>query len=97
MALASGARSTIATTVSATTAWNIKIEKRKRRKPVPQFSPEVTRTLRAALDDAAVKIQSDSSTTALMAEQILKAAADGVYRREELTAIALKAARKVND
>jgi hypothetical protein len=64
---------------------------------VPQFSPELTRTLRAALDDAAVKIQSDSSTKALMAEQILKAAADGVYRREELIAIALKAASKVND
>jgi hypothetical protein len=29
-----------------------------------------------------------------MAEQILKAAADGVYRREDLTDIAVKAARR---
>ena len=58
-----------------------------------QFSPEFTRTLCAALDDAAIQIQSDSSTKAFMAEQILKAAADGVYRPEELTDIAVKAAR----
>lgn len=62
-----------------------------------QFPPELTRILRAAIDDAAIKIQSDSSTKAFMAEQILRAAADGVYRREELTAIAVKAARKVDE
>ena len=32
-----------------------------------------------------------------MAEQILKAAADGVYRREELTDIAVRAARTEAD
>ena len=61
-----------------------------------QFSPELTRTLRAALDDAAVQLQSDTSTKAFMAEQILKAAADGVHRREELTDIAVKAAARAN-
>ena len=61
-----------------------------------QFSPELTRTLRAALDDAAVQLQSDSSTKAFMAEQILRAAADGIHRREELTDIAIKAARANN-
>ncbi|GEC17171.1 hypothetical protein [Nitrobacter winogradskyi] len=57
-----------------------------------QFSPEFTRTLRAALDDAALQIQSDSSTKAFMAEQILKAAAGGICRRKDLTDIAVKAA-----
>jgi hypothetical protein len=57
-----------------------------------RFSPELTRTLCAALDDAAVQIQPDSSTKALMAEQILRAAADGVHRREELSDLAVKAA-----
>ena len=57
-----------------------------------RFSPELTRTLGAALDDAAVQIQPDSSTKALMAEQILRAAADGVHRREELNDLAVKAA-----
>lgn len=57
-----------------------------------QFSPEFTQTLCAALDDAAIQIQSDSSTKAFMAEQILKAAAAGVYCREELTDIAVRAA-----
>ena len=59
---------------------------------MPQFSSEFTRILCAALDDAALQIQSDSSTKAFMAEQILKAAANGVYRREDLTDIAVKAA-----
>jgi hypothetical protein len=59
---------------------------------VPKFSSEFTRILCAALDDAALQIQSDSSTKAFMAEQILKAAANGVYRREDLTDIAVKAA-----
>lgn len=62
-----------------------------------QFSAEFTQTLRAALNDAAGQIQSDSSTKAFMAEQILKAAADGVYRREELTDIAVRAARTEAD
>ena len=57
-----------------------------------QFSSEFTRILSAALDDAALQIQSDSSTKAFMAEQILKAAANGVYRRKDLTDIAVKAA-----
>jgi hypothetical protein len=70
-----------------------KTKKRKRRSGMSQFSPEFTRTLCAALDDAATQIRSDSATKALMAEQILKAAADGVYRREDLTDIAIKAAR----
>ena len=60
---------------------------------MPGFSSEFTRILSAALDDAALQIQSDSSTKAFMAEQILKAAANGVYRREDLTDIAIKAAR----
>jgi hypothetical protein len=58
-----------------------------------RFSPELTRTLCAALDDAAVQIQSDSPTKAFMAEQILRAAANGVHRREELSDIAVKATR----
>ncbi|MCB1392408.1 MULTISPECIES: hypothetical protein [unclassified Nitrobacter] len=58
-----------------------------------QFSSEFTRMLSAALDDAALQIQSDSSTKAFMAEQILKAAAKGVYRRKDLTDIAVRAAR----
>jgi hypothetical protein len=57
-----------------------------------RFSPELTRTLCAALDDAAIQIQPDSSTKAFMAEQILRAAADGVHRREELSDLAVKAA-----
>jgi hypothetical protein len=60
---------------------------------VPRFSSEFTRILSAALDDAALQIQSDSSTKAFMAEQILKAAADGVCHRKDLTDIAIKAAR----
>ena len=59
-----------------------------------RFSPELTRTLRAALDDATVRLQSDSSTKAFMAEQILKAAAHGVHRQEELSHIAVKAATR---
>jgi hypothetical protein len=58
-----------------------------------RFSLELTQTLRAALNDAAIQIQSDSRTKAFMAEQILRAAADGVHRREELSDIAVKAAR----
>jgi hypothetical protein len=58
-----------------------------------RFSPELTRTLRAALDDAAVRLQSsNSSTKAFMAEQILKAAAHGIHHQEELSHIAIKAA-----
>jgi hypothetical protein len=57
-----------------------------------RFSPELTRTLCAALDDAAGQIQSDSATKAFMAERILRAAADGVHRREELSDLAVKAA-----
>ena len=58
-----------------------------------RFSLELTQTLRAALNDAAIQIQSDSRTKAFMAEQILRAAADGVHRREELSDIAVKAVR----
>jgi hypothetical protein len=43
-------------------------------------------------DDAAVRIRSDSSTKALMAEQILRAAAHGVHHQDELSQIAVKAA-----
>lgn len=57
-----------------------------------RFSPELTQTLCAALDDAALQIQSDSPTKALMAEQILRAAADGIHRREELSDLAVRAA-----
>jgi hypothetical protein len=57
-----------------------------------RFSPELTRTLRAALDDAAVQIRSDSPTKAFMAEQMLKAAANGVHRRDELSDVAVRAA-----
>jgi hypothetical protein len=57
-----------------------------------RFSPELTRTLRAALDDAAVRIRSDSSTKALMAEQIFRAAAHGVHHQDELSQIAVRAA-----
>lgn len=56
-----------------------------------RFSPELTRILRAALEDAAVRLQSDSSTKAFMAEKILRAAAHGVRRQEELSQIAVKA------
>jgi hypothetical protein len=59
-----------------------------------RFSPELTQTLCAALNDAAVKIQSDSPTKAFMAEQILRAAADGIHRRDELSDLAVKAARQ---
>jgi hypothetical protein len=48
-----------------------------------RFSPELARTLGAALDDAAVRTQPDSSTEAFMVEQILKAAAHGVHHQEE--------------
>jgi hypothetical protein len=58
-----------------------------------RFSPELTRTLCAALDDAAIQFRSDSPTKAFMAEQILRAAADGIHRREELSDLAVKAAR----
>lgn len=60
---------------------------------MPQFSSEFTRMLSAALDDASLQVHSDSSTKAFMAEQILKAAANGVCRRKDLTDIAIKAAR----
>lgn len=59
-----------------------------------RFLPALTRTLRAALDDAAVRIQSDSSTKAFMAEQILRAAAHGIHHQEELSHIAVKAATR---
>jgi hypothetical protein len=64
-----------------------------RRNEMSRFSLELTQTLRAALNDAAIQIQSDSRTKAFMAEQILRAAADGVHRREELSDIAIKAVR----
>jgi hypothetical protein len=60
-----------------------------------RFSLELTRTLRAALDDAALQTQSDSPTKAFMAEQILRAAADGVQRREELRELAVRAAQLI--
>lgn len=59
-----------------------------------RFSPELTRTIRAALDDAAFQVRSDTATKAFMAEQILRAAAHGVHGQEELSSIAVKAARR---
>jgi hypothetical protein len=59
-----------------------------------RFLLELTRTLCAALDDAAIQIRPDSPTKAFMAEQILRAAAGGVHRREELSDLAVKAARR---
>ncbi|MGN6308323.1 MAG: hypothetical protein ACTHNN_02050 [Xanthobacteraceae bacterium] len=59
-----------------------------------RFSPELTRTIRAALDDAAFQIRSDTATKAFMAEQILRAAAHGVHHREELSSIAVRAAQQ---
>lgn len=59
-----------------------------------RFSPELTQTLRAALDDAIVRTQSDSSMKAFMAEQILRAAAQGIHRQEELSRLAVKAAKR---
>jgi hypothetical protein len=67
-------------------------QKAERRNEMSRFSPKLTRTLCAALDDAAVQVQPDSPTKAFMAEQILKAAADGVHRREELSDVAVRAA-----
>ncbi len=59
-----------------------------------RFSPELIQTLRAALDDAVVQIRSDSAMKAFMAEQILRAAAQGIHRQEELSCIAVKAAER---
>jgi hypothetical protein len=60
------------------------------------FSSELTRTLGAALDDAAIRTQPDSSTEAFLVEQILKAAAHGVHRQEELSHIAAKSVQRVS-
>jgi hypothetical protein len=58
---------------------------------MPDFSPELIRTMRAALDEAMTNIPVEQATPSIkahMAELILKAAADGLTSYEGLLAAA---------
>ena len=58
---------------------------------MPNYSPELIQTMRAALDEAMTKVPMDRATPGIkahMAELILKAAADGQTSYEGLLAAA---------
>lgn len=57
------------------------------------FESEFIATMKGALAQAAFEVHPDPSTEALMAERILRSAANGVRSQEELKAVATDAAR----
>jgi hypothetical protein len=57
------------------------------------FEPGQLALMRAALAQVAAYMRADSSTQALMAEQILRSAKNGARSKEEFEAVATEAAR----
>jgi hypothetical protein len=61
------------------------------RRIMPSYSPELIRTMRAALDEVMARVPMDQATPEIkahMAELILKTAADGQTTFESLLAVA---------
>ena len=58
------------------------------------FEPEQIAVMKAALEQAATDVQPDTATKALMAERILRSAANGARSRDEFRRVAIRAAQQ---
>lgn len=59
-----------------------------------EFSPDLISMLRSTLEDASKRVRPDSAMKALMAECILRAAAQGIRSRDQLRAVAIEVAQR---